>query len=77
MGVVAARNSTAEIGIEFEVGGLATVIALSSARDGRGTRPGMAEPSGKDSSQSLRLALNLEPFNLRHHRKPWLLEDGD
>ncbi|GJM13520.1 MAG: hypothetical protein DHS20C12_19230 [Pseudohongiella sp.] len=39
---------------------MATVFAVSSARDGRGTRPGMAESNGKDSSHSLDLALTLE-----------------
>ncbi|GJM11775.1 MAG: hypothetical protein DHS20C12_01780 [Pseudohongiella sp.] len=62
MGEVAAdRNSSAETGIEFEVEGVATGFAVSSARDGRGTRPGMAESNGKASSHSLDLALTLEP----------------
>ncbi|GJM13575.1 MAG: hypothetical protein DHS20C12_19780 [Pseudohongiella sp.] len=54
------RSVAAEFGSESEVEGVATVFAVSSAMDGRGTQPGMAESSGKDSSHSLDLALILE-----------------
>ena len=53
------RNTSAESGSESEVGGVAEVFAVSSARDGRGIRPGMAESNGKDSGHSLDPTLNL------------------
>ena len=56
------RNCSAEIGTGLEVGGVAAVFAVSSARDGRGIRPGMAESNGKDSGHSLDLALILPPI---------------
>ena len=59
-GVPAARNSSAEIGSSSEVGGVVEVFAVSSARDGRGTRPGMADSNGKDFGHSLDLPLILQ-----------------
>ena len=56
------RNTSAEVGTGSEVGGVADVFAVSSARDRRGIRPGMAESNGKDIGHSPDLALILRPI---------------
>ncbi|GJM14056.1 MAG: hypothetical protein DHS20C12_24590 [Pseudohongiella sp.] len=72
--VAADRSSAAEFVSESEVEGVAIVFVVSSAMDGRGTRPGMAESNGKDNSHSLDLALILKPAKLRHY--PTAIEDA-
>jgi len=58
------RNSAAESGRGSEVGGVVEVFAVSSAMDGRGIRPGMAESNGKDLDRSPDLALTLQPIQI-------------